>query len=143
MIDAPAGGPRAWLTGSHTVARAGRLNGLLALLFFVFAGGSEATARSLTAPDHIELHSNVLGEERSVDVWLPENYDETASKKYDVLYVLDGEWDTQTCRNIDGYLVAIGFAPENEPAQSLRRRFQFAGPRFYPDGHGIAKIRRR
>ena len=112
MIDAPAGGPRTWLAGSHSFARAGRLNGLLALLFFVFAGGSEATARSLTAPDHIELHSNVLGEERSVEVWLPENYDETASKKYDVLYVLDGEWDTQTCRNIDGYLVAIGFAPE-------------------------------
>lgn len=38
------------------------------------------------------LYSEILKEERAIQVVLPENYKPGSAEKYDVLYILDGEW---------------------------------------------------
>lgn len=55
------------------------------------------------------IYSAILKEQRSLQVILPSNYD--PSQVYDVLYVIDGEWNTLTFSNIRRYLQAMGFAP--------------------------------
>ncbi|WP_343307006.1 alpha/beta hydrolase-fold protein [Chitinophaga niabensis] len=55
------------------------------------------------------IYSAILQEQRSLQVILPSNYD--PSQVYDVLYVIDGEWNTLTFYNIRRYLQAVGFAP--------------------------------
>lgn len=55
------------------------------------------------------IYSAILQEQRSLQVILPSNYD--PSQVYDVLYVIDGEWNTLTFYNIRRYLQAMGFAP--------------------------------
>lgn len=52
------------------------------------------------------LYSNVLKEKRFIQVYLPDNFD--SSKKYDVLYVIDGEMLSRFVPPI------ISFAEENE-----------------------------
>ena len=39
------------------------------------------------------IHSKVLGEERVLNIYLPDNYDESDSIKYPVIYLLDGSAD--------------------------------------------------
>ncbi|SIN70602.1 alpha/beta hydrolase [Chitinophaga niabensis] len=55
------------------------------------------------------IYSAILQEQRSLQVILPSNYN--PSQVYDVLYVIDGEWNTLTFYNIRRYLQAVGFAP--------------------------------
>lgn len=56
------------------------------------------------------IQSDILKENRDIEIFLPDQYN-TDTAKYDVWYVLDGEWNTQTFVNIHRYLLAIGFAP--------------------------------
>ena len=37
------------------------------------------------------LHSDILNEDRSIQVFLPDSYKTSSSEKYDVIYVIDGE----------------------------------------------------
>lgn len=82
------------------------------LKIVLFLSGLAAGLR-LSAQVFIEkkdsLYSNVLEEQRQLQVILPEHYD--SSRQYDMLYVIDGEWNTGTFVNIHWYLHAIGFAP--------------------------------
>lgn len=56
------------------------------------------------------IASRILKETRSFEVTLPQQYNSDTSR-YDVWYVLDGEWNTYTYSVIHAYLQAIGFAP--------------------------------
>jgi predicted alpha/beta superfamily hydrolase len=56
------------------------------------------------------IRSTLLREQRDIGIILPSNY-ATDTTHYDVWYVLDGEWNTNTFTNIFGFLVAIRFAP--------------------------------
>ncbi|HUX05695.1 MAG TPA: alpha/beta hydrolase-fold protein [Acidobacteriota bacterium] len=57
-----------------------------------FAIQMQAEQVRLTGPEKITFHSEVLGEERTILVRVPEEYAEAAPRKYPVLYVLDGEY---------------------------------------------------
>jgi predicted alpha/beta superfamily hydrolase len=59
----------------------------------------------------ITAKSAVLGEKRSILVKLPENYGKLPGQKYDVLYVLDGEWNAKLVADIQGYLEQMGNMP--------------------------------
>jgi predicted alpha/beta superfamily hydrolase len=59
----------------------------------------------------ITSDSAVLGEKRSILVRLPENYGKQADQKYDVIYVLDGEWNAKLVVDIQGYLEEMGNMP--------------------------------
>lgn len=61
---------------------------------------------------HDSLYSAILKEGRRLEIVLPANYDPKSNKKYDVLYVTDGEWNTRIVSNIRQFL-NIQFIPEN------------------------------
>jgi predicted alpha/beta superfamily hydrolase/CubicO group peptidase (beta-lactamase class C family) len=59
------------------------------------------------------LYSEYLKEQRPVEINFPKNYKESASEKYDVLYVLDGEWNTSLAVRVCEFLEYAGFIPPN------------------------------
>jgi predicted alpha/beta superfamily hydrolase len=63
------------------------------------------------------VHSSKLNEERRLLVHLPDDY-ETSSKKYPVLYVLDGETDLA----IKNYKKSLELNPDNEYAKQMLRK---------------------
>jgi predicted alpha/beta superfamily hydrolase len=56
------------------------------------------------------LHSAILQQQRTFNVVLPPDYN--AATKYDVLYVLDGLWNTEETTQIMGFLRSSGFMPQ-------------------------------
>lgn len=59
------------------------------------------------------IYSNVLKEKRSIQVVLPKGYQPEKNSKYEVLYVLDGEWYMEHIPFIYNFVVSAKFAPEN------------------------------
>ncbi|MCI0690698.1 hypothetical protein L0337_01680 [candidate division KSB1 bacterium] len=57
-----------------------------------------------------KIHSNILGEEREVIIHLPRNHDST--KKYPVMYVLDGSSEDGHVANKFDILSTAGYAPQ-------------------------------
>lgn len=41
------------------------------------------------------IYSKVLKEQRKIEIRLPEGYEENSDKKYDVIYIVDGEWNME------------------------------------------------
>ncbi|MEO8452318.1 MAG: alpha/beta hydrolase-fold protein, partial [Gemmatimonadota bacterium] len=63
-----------------------RLLGAMALV------SAASPASRLEAQERADsLHSKILDEQRFLQVYLPAGYDSSAARKYDVVYVLDGE----------------------------------------------------
>jgi len=63
-------------------------------LFLLLVMGGRANAQAIGSPDQAiehKLHSAILGEERTIHVYLPAGYKAGSADKYDVIYVLDGE----------------------------------------------------
>ncbi|MBN1782643.1 chitobiase/beta-hexosaminidase C-terminal domain-containing protein [bacterium] len=64
-------------------------------------------------------------EQRILEIILPQNYDPESKEKYEVIYILDGEWNINLLPYIHGFARSEGFVP---PAI-------FVGlPNVYPDG---------
>jgi len=64
---------------------------IVLLLLLIGSGGAYAQA---PAPDQAivqTLHSTILGEDRTVHIYLPAGYKAGATDRYDVVYVIDGE----------------------------------------------------
>ena len=48
----------------------------------------------LAPPVHDALTSATLSQARVIDVYLPKDADKNPSQKYETIYVLDGDWNT-------------------------------------------------
>src|SRR5258708_9952316 len=59
------------------------------------------------------IYSNVLKETRVIQVVLPKGYQPEKNSKYEVLYMLDGEWYMEQIPFIYNFVVSAKFAPEN------------------------------
>jgi predicted alpha/beta superfamily hydrolase len=59
------------------------------------------------------VYSNVLKEERTIQIILPEGYKAGSGTKYDVTYILDGEWDTKKVAWVERYATREKFIPGN------------------------------
>lgn len=59
------------------------------------------------------IYSNVLKETRVIQVVIPKGYQPEKNSKYEVLYVLDGEWYMEQIPFIYNFTVNAKFAPEN------------------------------
>src|SRR5690606_11863904 len=57
--------------------------------------------------------SKVLNEQRKHQVVFPEGYDANSTDKYDVIYVVDGEWNTDMVSQIHEYTAHWKFMPKN------------------------------
>lgn len=69
----------------------------LLTLFFILASGFAALSAQPAAPfcigETIRLHSDSLGEDRSVNIYLPPDYRDDDTTHYHVIYLLDGSVD--------------------------------------------------
>ena len=86
---------------------------LFRCLFFIisfFALFENAIAQNLPAKRD-SLYSDILKEERVIEVLLPENYNPGSDEKYDVLYVLDGEWSLKLISNIQQFVQGESYMP--------------------------------
>ncbi|HTX19106.1 MAG TPA: alpha/beta hydrolase-fold protein [Bacteroidota bacterium] len=81
-------------------------------LFLIFAAQTFSTA---FAQDHgavsDSIYSNVLREERSLKVLLPESYKPGSTDKYEVIYVTDGEWAMDPFSFVHKWAQGEGFVP--------------------------------
>jgi predicted alpha/beta superfamily hydrolase len=60
---------------------------------------------------HDSIYSTVLHEQRSIDVYLPPEAEKDPSKRYETIYVLDGEWNTSIVREVVSFLRQVEFIP--------------------------------
>ncbi len=72
------------------------------------------------------LYSNILKEQRAIKVILPEKYDTGLTESFDVLYVLDGEWNTSLTEKVYEFLEYAKFIPTNMIIVSV--------PNYYKNG---------
>ncbi len=59
------------------------------------------------------IYSTVLKEKRVFQVVLPKGYDPASTQKYDVTYVLDGDWNTKLLSDMETLLGGEGRIPHN------------------------------
>src|SRR5688572_543269 len=57
------------------------------------------------------LYSEILKENRKFQVVLPQNYKPESGEKYDVMYVLDGEWNVRFMANTQQFTQEEAFMP--------------------------------
>lgn len=69
------------------------------------------------------LYSNVLKEQRSIKVILPKTYDPRSPDRFDVLYVLDGEWNTSLTEKVCEFLGFAKFIPTNMIIVSIPNQY--------------------
>jgi len=56
------------------------------------------------------IYSNTMKEQRKIEIVLPDDYKEGDGKRYDVVYVTDGEWNTKIVAQMQRF-VQIQFVP--------------------------------
>ena len=71
---------------------------------------SNAIAQNLPAKRD-SLHSAILKEERVFQVVLPESYKPGSTEKYDVLYVLDGDWNLKSAADVQQFAQNNSYMP--------------------------------
>jgi predicted alpha/beta superfamily hydrolase len=97
----------------------GALVGILTLLAAPPARGRVGQeAEHLRGSDKITFHSQVLGEERTVLVRLPDGY-ENSSRRYPVLYVLDAEYLFQQAASAVQFLSELGYQRGQHPIPEM------------------------
>ncbi len=79
-------------------------------LFFL---SQSAIAQHTTEKTLDSLFSKVLNEQRKIQIIFPEGYDANSTDKYDVIYVVDGEWNTDRASQIHQYAAMWNFIPKN------------------------------
>jgi len=57
------------------------------------------------------INSAILNQERIIQVVLPEKYKPGSADKYDVLYVLDGDWNTQLAKDMQHFIEGEAYMP--------------------------------
>jgi predicted alpha/beta superfamily hydrolase len=98
---------------------------VLVLLLALFSNGVFAQNNKII---NDSLFSSVLKENRSLRIILPDDYQAGSSKKYETIYVLDGEWNLDLFSYAYNFQKKEGFVP---PAIIV------ALPNSYPDGQNM------
>ncbi|MEE8295676.1 MAG: alpha/beta hydrolase-fold protein, partial [Sphingomonadales bacterium] len=63
-------------------------------ILFCLVSGAVAAPSALAQQDNFSIKSEILQETREITVHLPENYDPDSKEGYQVLYMLDGDHET-------------------------------------------------
>ncbi|QMU26732.1 alpha/beta hydrolase-fold protein [Adhaeribacter radiodurans] len=87
------------------------LYNLVLLICFLLHSSPVKAQKTNTLQD--SLYSSILKETRKIQVILPENYKAGTSEKYDVLYILDGEWNTALAIQLYGFMEYARYIPKN------------------------------
>lgn len=81
---------------------------ILFLFLFPFAGRTQESTGI-----HDTVYSFSLKEKRPIRIILPSSYKTGSTAQYDILYVLDGEWNTSLANTARGFLEYGRFIPAN------------------------------
>jgi len=57
------------------------------------------------------LHSAILGQDRAVEVYLPQESAKDPAQRYETIYVLDGDWNAKIVVDIVMFMRQVGFMP--------------------------------
>ena len=57
------------------------------------------------------FHSEVLGQQRAIEVYLPQESSKDAAQRYETIYVLDGDWNTKIVVDVVTFMRQVGFMP--------------------------------
>ena len=57
------------------------------------------------------FYSNVLGQKRAIEVFLPQESDKDAAQRYETIYVLDGDWNSKIVVDVVTFMRQVGFMP--------------------------------
>jgi predicted alpha/beta superfamily hydrolase len=85
-----------------------RVRLLVSCVFLVACSGARA---QLLTPKQDSVYSNVLKQNRAVEVYLPKEFDKDAAQRYETLYVLDGDGNTQIVASIVTFMRESGLVP--------------------------------
>ncbi len=97
---------------------------IASIIYFLLVSMPAWTQASLVQKD--SLYSKYLKEQRPIKIILPKNYKNSSAEKFDVLYVLDGEWNTSLAEKVYEFLEHAKFIPTNIIIVSV--------PNFYKNG---------
>lgn len=117
------------------------------------APAQSASATPITIGTSYVLHSAVLGDERQINVWTPADYGSTenVSRRYNVLYVLDGALD-QDFQHIAGLgqlgalswtyepLIVVGIQTKDRRAELTRRPHDARHAAEFPQAGGARQF---
>jgi predicted alpha/beta superfamily hydrolase len=92
------------------------------LLFCSLLSGPVKAQKVPTIQD--SLYSAVLKETRRIQIILPKSYKTGTTEKYDVLYILDGEWNTNLAIQLYGFMEYGRYIPSNMILVSVPNLYQ-------------------
>jgi predicted alpha/beta superfamily hydrolase len=78
---------------------------------FAMLAAAPAAAEPLLAPRSDGLYSNVLHQQRAIEVYLPEESADEPAARFETLYVLDGDWNAKIVVDIVSFMRQVGFLP--------------------------------
>ncbi len=84
------------------------LLGLIALCAMFVTASAQA---QLLAAKADSLDSTVLGQKRSIEVYLPQESAKDATQRYETIYVLDGDWNSKIVVDVVTFMRQVGFMP--------------------------------
>jgi predicted alpha/beta superfamily hydrolase len=97
---------------------------IMSVIYFLLLSIQARTQNS--SIQYGSLYSNILKEQRSIKVILPKKYNSSLTDRFDVLYVLDGEWNTSLVEKVYEFLEYAKFIPPNIIIVSV--------PNYYKNG---------
>jgi len=80
------------------------------IIFLISSGQSMAQEQNIHDDS---LYSSILKEQRQIQVIFPKKYQPDQTDRFDVLYVLDGEWNTSLAQKLYEFLEYAKFIPSN------------------------------
>lgn len=86
-----------------------KLLAIHAVIILLFASGQ--VRAELLAGKHDSLESAILKQKRDIDVFLPKDFDKEPARRYETIYVLDGDWNAKIVVQTVEFLQSTGFMP--------------------------------
>jgi len=77
----------------------------------LLAPGIASAAEPLLPPRSDGLYSNVLHQQRAIEVYLPAESAADPAARYETLYVLDGDWNAKIVVDVVSFMRQVGFLP--------------------------------
>lgn len=81
------------------------------LVLFAMLAAAPAAADPLLSPRADSIPSNVLHQQRAIEVYLPEESTRDPAARFETLYVLDGDWNAKIVVDTVTFMRQIGFLP--------------------------------
>ena len=94
------------------MSRSVRAAFLLLLLAATRAAAQSPAGTPIEVGRSYQIDSKILGEQRTIDVQLPDGYQADSARRYPLIVVLDGEYESQIAFAVTGFYATMSRLPE-------------------------------